>query len=504
MGGRDQIRTHRRCGKCLVLDPVKSFEDLSWKATTSRELMRIAQNRLLPAWFPASPWRWYCFPRQIYLPMTYLWENKFSCPSNPLLDAIREEIFVKSDAPTDFLASRTTVLSYQRHIKKSWVLLVVNWLLTNIWLRFLRPQSLARKAEQKALQLIRIADDQTGSTGLCVIDACLNMISIHAAEGINSKSSSSDPTRLQRMQKASLEYFFMNALGGQSQSIHGGHTWDTALALQTLALAGFGQDSELRPTMLKAYAYLAEQQHLADFPNSPPVKHCSRLGGFPFTTKYHSWVCSDCTGEALKALLLARKQLGDPQTKRQSGGAMTAQLRLGVDNLLTSQNPSGGYSSFEPRQAGEWLETLNGTELFGKAIVEYDYVECTASAVTALQGFRLDGGGGPDDDAQYRDAEVQRALDHGITFIVRAQRRDGSWLGEWGVAFTYGAFFALEALGGAGRTYENCGAVRRGCEFLLGRQMEDGGWGETMQVSFVSTNAAATCPEPSGISIMSE
>lgn len=50
---------------------------------------------------------------------------------DPLLDSIREDIFVELDAPTDFLAFRTMVPSCQRHIKKSWVLLMVNWLLTN-------------------------------------------------------------------------------------------------------------------------------------------------------------------------------------------------------------------------------------------------------------------------------------------------------------------------------------------------------------------------------------
>lgn len=43
--------------------------------------------------------------------------------------------------------------------------------------------------------------------------------------------------------------------------------------------------------------------------------------------------------------------------------------------------------------------------------------------------------------------------------------------------------FALESLAIAGETHENSAAVRRACDFLVSKQMEDGGWGETYMVS---------------------
>jgi lanosterol synthase len=44
--------------------------------------------------------------------------------------------------------------------------------------------------------------------------------------------------------------------------------------------------------------------------------------------------------------------------------------------------------------------------------------------------------------------------------------------------------FAIESLSLAGETYENSNSVRTACEFLLSKQMEDGGWGESYKVSF--------------------
>lgn len=52
-----------------------------------------------------------------------------------------------------------------------------------------------------------------------------------------------------------------------------------------------------------------------------------------------------------------------------------------------------------------------------------------------------------------------------------------------GICFTYATMFALESLAIAGETHENSAAVRRACDFLVSKQMDDGGWGETYMVS---------------------
>jgi hypothetical protein len=43
--------------------------------------------------------------------------------------------------------------------------------------------------------------------------------------------------------------------------------------------------------------------------------------------------------------------------------------------------------------------------------------------------------------------------------------------------------FAIESLSLANESYENSASVRKACEFLLGKQMEDGGWGESYKVN---------------------
>jgi lanosterol synthase len=52
-----------------------------------------------------------------------------------------------------------------------------------------------------------------------------------------------------------------------------------------------------------------------------------------------------------------------------------------------------------------------------------------------------------------------------------------------GVCFTYATMFALESLSLVGESFDTSERVRRACQFLSSKQMEDGGWGETYMVS---------------------
>ncbi|KAF2271513.1 lanosterol synthase, partial [Westerdykella ornata] len=110
-------------------------------------------------------------------------------------------------------------------------------------------------------------------------------------------------------------------------------------------------------------------------------------------------------------------------------------------------------------------------EVFGRIMVEYDYPECTTAVIMGLHLFQKYY---PD----YRAQEIRRFKDRAIVYIRRAQRKDGSWYGAWGICFTYATWFALESLACAGETYANSERVRRACGFPLSKQMEDGGWGE--------------------------
>ncbi len=66
----------------------------------------------------------------------------------------------------------------------------------------------------------------------------------------------------------------------------------------------------------------------------------------------------------------------------------------------------------------------------------------------------------------------------GVDYLVKSQLQDGSWLGRWGVARIYGTCFALRGLAAAGEDDREA-HVLRGGEWLRSIQNADGGWGES-------------------------
>jgi lanosterol synthase len=133
-------------------------------------------------------------------------------------------------------------------------------------------------------------------------------------------------------------------------------------------------------------------------------------------------------------------------------------------------------------------------------MVEYCYPECTTSVITALSIFRRHY---PD----YRTADIEyvplmsifcdpysflsyrRTIRGAINYLHKAQKPEGGWVGSWGICFTYATQFALESLALVGETYETSEHAQRACKFLLGKQREDGGWGESYKVRRCSSNA---------------
>ena len=87
--------------------------------------------------------------------------------------------------------------------------------------------------------------------------------------------------------------------------------------------------------------------------------------------------------------------------------------------------------------------TYTNAQVFGDIMIDYSYVECSSASMTALAAFNRH-------FPTHRSGEVTAALARGERFIRGIQRPDGSWYGSWGVCFTYGTWFGVEALRAAG------------------------------------------------------
>uniref|UniRef100_A0A8C9ZF43 Terpene cyclase/mutase family member n=1 Tax=Sander lucioperca TaxID=283035 RepID=A0A8C9ZF43_SANLU len=230
-----------------------------------------------------------------------------------------------------------------------------------------------------------------------------------------------------------------------------------------------------------------------DGPSSPVFQeHVSRIpdylwsGGFPFSTRDCGWIVADCTAEGLKSVMLLQELCP-------SIGQLVPSERLydAVNVLLSMKNSDGGFATYETKRGGRLLELLNPSEVFGDIIIDYTYVECTSAVMQALRHFQK---AYPDHRAQeircggfllmFVGLVLRSTLREGLEYCRKVQRPDGSWEGSWGVCFTYGIWFGLEAFACMGHIYQEedvCVEVHKACQFLLDRQMSDGGWGEDFE-----------------------
>ncbi|XP_021715978.1 lupeol synthase-like [Chenopodium quinoa] len=119
-----------------------------------------------------------------------------------------------------------------------------------------------------------------------------------------------------------------------------------------------------------------------------------------------------------------------------------------------------------------YVHKFNPTELFDDVLIEREHVECTSSVIQAFTLFK-------EQYPDHRTKEIEDSISRGIQYIERAQNPDGSWYGFWGICFTYGTWFAVEALLRCNKNYHNSQAVRKACEFILSKQLPNGGWGES-------------------------
>ncbi|EGG18936.1 cycloartenol synthase [Cavenderia fasciculata] len=195
-------------------------------------------------------------------------------------------------------------------------------------------------------------------------------------------------------------------------------------------------------------------------------RHISK-GAWPFSTVDHGWPISDCTAEGVKAALSLRSL---PFITPIS----LDRVAEGINVILSLQNKDGGWASYENTRTGPWIESFNPSEVFHNIMIDYSYVECSAACVQAMCKFLKFAPSHP------RLKEINRSIERGVQFIKSIQRADGSWIGSWGICFTYGTWFGIEGLVAAGEPLSSPHIVKA-CKFLVSKQRPDGGWGESFK-----------------------
>jgi lanosterol synthase len=402
----------------------------------------------LPRWLPFHPAHFYCHTRQIYLAMSALFARRVCAPDSQRLRELRGELYPDGGMQrVDWDAARGQLRRAELITPPSAPLRVA-YRLFAFFERHHRPALRARvlgELEERIRWELRTTDH----TSLSPVSGLLNALALHA-------SRPDDPDALRAI--AQLDAWMwhdesdgLRIAGARSAS------WDTSFALQALAAAEPQVHAE--KAIERGVGFLRAQQLRESFPGHREALRLDPRGGFCFASAWHGWPVSDCTAEALDALVASDPHALDARAEREA-----------VRFMLRCQNPDGGFGSYEARRSRLGLEWLNPAEMFGESMTEHSYVECTGSCLAALASFRR-----RHPELDHRD--LDRALARAERRLRRLQRADGSWRGVWGVQFVYGTLFGVRGLRAAGAPASDP-ALRRACDWLRSRQRHDGGWGE--------------------------
>lgn len=256
-------------------------------------------------------------------------------------------------------------------------------------------------------------------------------------------------------------------------------TWVTTLAVQALSLnADSGLNTRAQDPLApepkeKIRQWLLAQQHRTEhrFTHAAP-------GGWAWTPLSGGVPDADDTA----GVLLALRRLGtiDPQTRQ----AATA----GITWLLDLQNADGGMPTF----CRGW----------GKLPFDRSCPDITAHALRAFVEWR------PEVNGRLQ-GRVDSAVPHGVEYLRRTQRSDGSWCPLWfgnqhapqHENLTYGTaqvVTGLRALAARG-VGDLTPLIQTGCRWLLDTQHTSGGWGgaggttPTIEETALALGALAGC-----------
>ena len=181
---------------------------------------------ILPEWLPIHPSKMWCHSRQVYLPMSYIYAQKFKAPLDPLLISLRQEIYCRPYREIDWstCSLRVCPLDSYTPINRAYKLA---FSLSKFFERWLQFGILRRMALGRLMSHIKAEDFHTKCIGIGPVSKILDMLAIYYCEGPNSEIFKNHIYRLP-------DYLWLGPDGLKVQGTNGSQVWDTAFFVQAV------------------------------------------------------------------------------------------------------------------------------------------------------------------------------------------------------------------------------------------------------------------------------
>src|SRR5712664_2464423 len=226
--------------------------------------------------------------------------------------------------------------------------------------------------------------------------------------------------------------------------------WDTSLTCHAMFEAG----GEALPAAKQGLDWLLPRQVL-DIKGDWAVKRPDvRPGGWAF--QYNNAYYPDLDDTAVVVMSMDR-------IRRATGGnEYDTAIARGREWIEGMQSRDGGWAAFDVNNLEYYLNNIPFSD--HGALLDPPTEDVTARCCSMLAQLGA-------------TVQTSEALAAGVAYLRRTQLAEGSWYGRWGLNYIYGTWSVLCALNAAGVDHQDP-AVRKGVDWLLSIQNQDGGWGE--------------------------
>lgn len=225
--------------------------------------------------------------------------------------------------------------------------------------------------------------------------------------------------------------------------------WDSAIVAIALHESGLPSD---HPALKRCCSWLMDREirFRGDWQYKNPTDVEPSGWVFEFNNKWNPDV--DDTAMVLLAL---RKIPTDDPTRRDEC------FRRGLNWTMAFQCKDGGWAAFDKDCTKSILEKVPFAD--HNAMLDPECVDITAR-ILELLGY---------ENFDLNHPQIQKALE----FIRAHQEDDGSWYGRWGVNYIYGTWQVLRGLRALGLNMREPWLMKAR-SWLESVQQDDGGWGE--------------------------
>lgn len=222
--------------------------------------------------------------------------------------------------------------------------------------------------------------------------------------------------------------------------------WDTALSSLSLleAVDGMGREQ-----ILKALDWLKDRQVLDGKGDWRRDRPGLKAGGWPFQFRNEYYTDLDDTAVVAWAMHRAHRERYREAISR------------AADWICGMQSKNGGFASFDVDNTHHYLNEIPFAD--HGALIDPPTSDVSARCAILLSLLRHVG--------------RRPVLESCLEYLRKEQEPDGSWFGRWGTNYIYGTWSVLDALEVAGERHDQP-HIQRAVAWLKRMQHPDGGWGE--------------------------